>query len=66
MVGGQYSEVRDGTWCNCISIGQHWMALGGTGSVRGFSGRYLVVLGQNIGSTVWLLVIGVLLKHNQY
>ena len=43
------------------------MALSGTGSVQGLaSGRYLVVLGQNIGSTVWLLVIGVFLKHNQY
>ena len=58
MVGGQYSEVRDGTWCNCISIGQHWMALSGTGSVQGLaSGRYLVVLGQNIDGSVWLLVI---------
>ena len=66
VVGGQYRAVQDGTWCNCISIGQHWMALGGTGSVRGFTGRYLVVLGQNIGSTVWLLVIGAFLKHIQY
>ena len=42
------------------------MALGGTGSLQGFTGRYLVVLGQNIGGTVWLLVIGAVLKHIQY
>ena len=42
------------------------MALSGTGSVRGFTGRYLVLLGQNIGSTVWLLVIGAFLKYIQY
>ena len=32
-------------WC-CVSTGQYWLVLDGTGSVEGGTGWYLVVLGQ--------------------
>ena len=35
-----------GTWWYWVSIGRSWLVLGGTGSVHGGTGWYLVVLGN--------------------
>ena len=48
VVPGQYEAVLIVTWLYLLSRGRHyWSLLGGTRSVQGSSGRYLVILGQN-------------------
>ena len=43
---GQYRMgLVDILWC-CVSTGQYWLVLNGTGSVEGGTGCYLVVLGH--------------------
>ena len=36
----KYRVVLFGTWWNWVSIGQYWLVLGGTGSLKGNAGRY--------------------------
>ena len=54
MVLGQYMAVLAGIWRYWVSMGQHWLVLGGTRSIEGCTGtrwywvsmgRYLLVLG---------------------
>ena len=47
-LGGIWSvgALLVGTWWYWVSMGRFWLVLGGTGSVFGGSGWYLVVLGQ--------------------
>ena len=46
MVLGQWIAILVGTWWDWVSKGHYWLVLGGTESVRGSTGWYLVVLGQ--------------------
>ena len=48
MVFGQYGALLVGAWWNWVSIGRQWLVLGGSGSVWGVTGWYMVVLGQYI------------------
>ena len=45
MVLGQLRAVLVGTWWYWVRIGRYWLLLGGTGSIEGGTGWYLVVLG---------------------
>ena len=46
MILGQYGAELVYTWLYWVSKGQCWLVLGGTGSVEGGTGWYLIVLGQ--------------------
>ena len=46
MVLCQYRAVLVGTSWSWVSRRRYWLVLGGTGSVGGGTGWYLVVLGQ--------------------
>ena len=52
MVLGQYGAVLvDTKWYWAVEGGNGWLVLGGTGSIWGGTGCYLVVLGQYLGDT---------------
>ena len=59
MILGQYGALLAVTWWYFISMGRYWLVLGGTGSVWGGNGWYLVELGQYwavVAVTWWFLV----------